>query len=338
MIWRDGTYNMVAFQEGLKYGETAGVDFRPRRHRQICEAFGATGFAVRSAEEFLPTLRRAMETPGPVLIDIPVDYSHNADLGRAMHQGRHRLNGGARTRQRRPDHADPDLRDFPIAVDRAPTQIPGDGGKSLPSLLPRPRRQPSGRARTLFQVSTSGAIVEGVFGGVVSVGTLREHGDFGLGTFVDLDGEMIVLDGEVYQMRSDGTIRIPRRSRAGSVRDRHPASPRTRRCRWPPSPRSRPSPRISTRGGTDNLFFAALIRGRFSRLHVRIACKADEHETLVEATSHQAEFSYTDIDGTLLGFWRPLSPRASAFRAGISTSSATTASTAATCSIAPATG
>lgn len=87
MIWRDGSYNMVAFQESLKYGETAGVDFGPVDHVKYAEAFGATGFQVRSAEEFLPTLRRAMETPGPVLIDIPVDYSHNADLGRAMHQG-----------------------------------------------------------------------------------------------------------------------------------------------------------------------------------------------------------------------------------------------------------
>lgn len=87
MIWRDGSYNMVAFQEGLKYGETAGVDFGPVDTVKYAEAFGATGFYVRSAEEFLPTLRRAMETPGPVLIDIPVDYSHNADLGRAMHKG-----------------------------------------------------------------------------------------------------------------------------------------------------------------------------------------------------------------------------------------------------------
>ncbi|HQS07558.1 MAG TPA: acetolactate decarboxylase, partial [Xanthobacteraceae bacterium] len=60
---------------------------------------------------------------------------------------------------------------------------------------------------TLFQVSTSGALVEGLFKGVVSVGTLREHGDFGLGTFVDLDGEMIALDGAFFQMRGDGSIR-----------------------------------------------------------------------------------------------------------------------------------
>lgn len=158
---------------------------------------------------------------------------------------------------------------------------------------------------TLFQVSTSGAIVEGVFGGVVSVGTLREHGDFGLGTFVDLDGEMIVLDGEVYQMRSDGTIRIPddREQVPFAIVTRFTPDETTALAAF--ASFKALTADLDTRRGTDNLFFAALIRGRFSRLHVRIACKADEHETLVEATSHQAEFSYTDIDGTLLGFWTP---------------------------------
>src|SRR5229473_4577974 len=47
--------------------------------------------------------------------------------------------------------------------------------------------------RTLFQVSTSAALVQGVYQGAVRVGTLREHGDLGLGTFENLDGEMIIV-------------------------------------------------------------------------------------------------------------------------------------------------
>ncbi len=85
MIWTDGTYNMVAFQEQMKYGHTAGVDFGPVDKVKYAEAFGATGFRIGSPDEFVPTLRRAMEIPGPVLIDIPVDYSHNIALGQAMH-------------------------------------------------------------------------------------------------------------------------------------------------------------------------------------------------------------------------------------------------------------
>lgn len=87
MIWTDGTYNMVAFQEQMKYGRTAGVDFGPVDKVKYAEAFGATGFRINHPDEFVPTLRRAMEIPGPVLIDIPVDYSHNVALGQAMHDG-----------------------------------------------------------------------------------------------------------------------------------------------------------------------------------------------------------------------------------------------------------
>src|ERR1700740_1029161 len=60
---------------------------------------------------------------------------------------------------------------------------------------------------TLYQVSTATALVEGIYQGAVRVGTLRKHGDFGLGTFEDLDGEMVIVDGYCYQVRSDGSVR-----------------------------------------------------------------------------------------------------------------------------------
>ena len=62
------------------------------------------------------------------------------------------------------------------------------------------------RLHTLFQVSTSGALVQGVYQRAMSSKVLLNYGDFGLGTFDNLDGEMVVLDGAVYQVRSDGTV------------------------------------------------------------------------------------------------------------------------------------
>ena len=59
---------------------------------------------------------------------------------------------------------------------------------------------------TLFQVSTSGALVEGVCTGAISSEVILKHGDFGLGTFENLDGEMVVLDGHIYRTRGDGTV------------------------------------------------------------------------------------------------------------------------------------
>src|ERR1700685_1007452 len=57
---------------------------------------------------------------------------------------------------------------------------------------------------TLFQVSTSAALVEGLYQGAVRVSRLLGHGNFGLGTFIDLDGDMVVLEGICYQVSSNG--------------------------------------------------------------------------------------------------------------------------------------
>ena len=61
---------------------------------------------------------------------------------------------------------------------------------------------------TLYQVSTAAALVEGVYQGAVRVATLREHRHLGLGTFEDLDGEMVIVDGHFFQVRSDGSPSI----------------------------------------------------------------------------------------------------------------------------------
>src|SRR5207237_5313706 len=59
---------------------------------------------------------------------------------------------------------------------------------------------------TLYQVSTATALVQGIYQGAVRVGTLREHGDLGLGTFENLDGEMVIVDEDFFQARSDGSV------------------------------------------------------------------------------------------------------------------------------------
>jgi acetolactate decarboxylase len=75
--------------------------------------------------------------------------------------------------------------------------------------------------KTVFQVSTSGALVAGVYDREVSVRTILAHGNFGLGTFAGLDGEMVIVDGRVYQgSRHGSSVRSPKRCR-GSVRCRH---------------------------------------------------------------------------------------------------------------------
>lgn len=61
-----------------------------------------------------------------------------------------------------------------------------------------------------FQTSTLAALLDGAYDGDLTIGELRRHGDLGLGTFDALDGEMVVVDGEVWRARVDGTIEAVR--------------------------------------------------------------------------------------------------------------------------------
>lgn len=80
LVWRDGSYNMVKIQQVLKYGRPSGVDFGPVDIVKYAEAFGATGLRIESADAIAPVLTKALNTSGPVLVDIAIDYSHNQDL------------------------------------------------------------------------------------------------------------------------------------------------------------------------------------------------------------------------------------------------------------------
>jgi acetolactate decarboxylase len=60
--------------------------------------------------------------------------------------------------------------------------------------------------RRLFQTSTLQALMAGVYDGDLTFQELARQGDFGLGTFDALDGEMIALDGAFYQIKADGRV------------------------------------------------------------------------------------------------------------------------------------
>jgi acetolactate synthase I/II/III large subunit len=86
MVWIDGAYDMVAVQEQPKYKRTSGVDFGPVDVVKYAEAFGAAGFMVEAPDQIGPTLKKAFEIPGPVLIGIRVDYRDNHKLFEKVHE------------------------------------------------------------------------------------------------------------------------------------------------------------------------------------------------------------------------------------------------------------
>ncbi|MCF6419115.1 acetolactate synthase AlsS [Furfurilactobacillus milii] len=84
IIWNDGHYDMVKFQEEMKYGVDAAVDFGHVDYVKYAEAFGATGLRVNKPTDLNKVLDQAFATKGPVIVDVPVDYSHNQELGKTL--------------------------------------------------------------------------------------------------------------------------------------------------------------------------------------------------------------------------------------------------------------
>lgn len=84
IIWNDGHYDMVKYSEEMKYGRAAGVDFGPVDFVKYAEAFGAQGLRVDKHSELGTVLDEAFAKTGPVIVDIPVEVSDNAELGAAM--------------------------------------------------------------------------------------------------------------------------------------------------------------------------------------------------------------------------------------------------------------
>ncbi|MPT23155.1 MAG: acetolactate decarboxylase [Starkeya sp.] len=158
---------------------------------------------------------------------------------------------------------------------------------------------------TVFQVSTSGALVAGVYDKEVTVATLLEHGDFGLGTFADLDGEMVVLDGRVYQAHGSGKVTEASgeagapfavithftADRSGTVTDISSFGDLEARC--------------DSFRDSDNIFYALRVHGRFAHIKARVVNPASPGVALSEAAKSQSEFEFDDVTGTLVGIWSP---------------------------------
>lgn len=158
---------------------------------------------------------------------------------------------------------------------------------------------------SLFQVSTSNALVRGVFGGVITVGDLRRHGDFGLGTFSDLDGELVMIDGDCFRATAAGVVEVADDRREVPFALVTQFKPDVEVTIEGSASFDELAARLDEMRPSENLFAGVRLDGEFSRLSMRAACKARPGENLVEATSRQSEFDVEDLVGSLVGFWSP---------------------------------
>ena len=165
-------------------------------------------------------------------------------------------------------------------------------------------------SRALFQISTIEALLAGVFEGHATCGELKKHGDFGLGTFEALDGEMILVDGIVYRADSQG--------RTAPVADSL-TSPFAAVTFFNPKHVIGPLDAASLNELTSSLdatlpslnyFYALRLDGTFAKVLARsVPRQTSPYPTLSEAAKAQTVFELRNVSGTIVGFRCPFSAR-----------------------------
>ena len=158
---------------------------------------------------------------------------------------------------------------------------------------------------SMFQVSTSGALIEGLYQGAMTVGALRRHGDTGLGTFEELDGEMVLVDGHCYQARGDGSVTEVSDDTLTPFATVVAFSPDETVSLSDIASFDDLTARLDGLRTSGNDFFAWRITGHFDELRLRAACRHASGTPLVEAVADQAVFECHNITATIVGFWSP---------------------------------
>jgi acetolactate decarboxylase len=157
----------------------------------------------------------------------------------------------------------------------------------------------------ITQTSTIDALLAGAYDGQVECRDLLSSGDFGIGTFERLDGEMTVLDGKVYQIKADGKVYRP------SVNIKTPFATV---CKFKPDVRFQirsadfktAEKIIDEKIPNQNVFAAVKITGTFKYMKTRsVPAQNKPYPPLVEVAKNQPVFEMNDIGGTIVGFRAP---------------------------------
>lgn len=157
----------------------------------------------------------------------------------------------------------------------------------------------------LFQHGTLANLVPGLFGGTLSIHDLLQHGDTGIGTLTGLDGELIILNGTVYQVNAKGAVRIVADSEmvpfanvhradfkaAGDLHDVKDAQLRKM---------------LAQKLISLNVFSSVKLTGTFANVTTRaVAGQTRPYPTLKATAEAQSVFTKNEVSGTIIGYYSP---------------------------------
>ena len=162
---------------------------------------------------------------------------------------------------------------------------------------------------TIYQVALLQSLTQGYYDGIIKVSELKGHGDTGIGTFEGVNGEMIVIDGKVYQALGDGTVQeaaddetVPFSNVTFFDSD---VSVDLKNINDMASFKAELNKTVAEKG--KNMFYVVKVNGTFEKMLVRSELKQEKpYKTLDKALeTDQREFNYENITGTVVGLYCP---------------------------------
>lgn len=158
----------------------------------------------------------------------------------------------------------------------------------------------------IYQVSIMNALLEGIYEGNTTLKEMAKHGDFGLGTFNQLDGELIAFGGQFYQMRADGSsliadenLKVP----FGAITAFDPGFSYEINT---PIHKDGLDRIIKDMVSGENLFYAIYVEGHFSNVKTRtVSIQQKPYRPFTEVVEDQTEFDFINRNGSLVGFFSP---------------------------------
>ncbi|NQT74711.1 MAG: acetolactate decarboxylase, partial [Chloroflexi bacterium] len=158
----------------------------------------------------------------------------------------------------------------------------------------------------LYQYSTLGSLLAGVYDGDITYDEIKQHGDFGLGTFNALDGEMIEVDHQVYQIKADGiAYQVDDEMKAPFVMVTY-FEPDQTVLLDETKDYDQLKEYLDSLLPTENIPYAIMLDGTFSYIKTRSVPRQERpYPRLLDVLEEQPIFEFREVDGVIVGFRLP---------------------------------
>jgi acetolactate decarboxylase len=159
---------------------------------------------------------------------------------------------------------------------------------------------------TLYVYSTIDALLAGAYDGDLTVRQLSAKGNFGIGTYNHLNGEMVVHEGVYYHVKADGSVAVANPEERVPLAYVVPFKPTETFAVGGVLSLSAIEVLADQRITNKNMFYAIEIKGTFSDIATRaIASQVRPYRALAEVAKTQSVFKRESVSGTMIGIRSP---------------------------------